>query len=61
MVTDLKGFVHWLDKADGEMVGRRKALGSRSYVQPQQLGMAALVSDAEGVVAALQALPEAGN
>ncbi len=61
VVTDFEGYVHWLDAGDGDIIGRRKALSNRSYVQPQQLDNTALVSDANGVIVSLQAPQNSAN
>ena len=59
VVGDLEGYVHWLNKADGEMLARYRPSQIRFISQPTVIGHIVLVNDISGQVFALSQDPNA--
>jgi outer membrane protein assembly factor BamB len=55
-VGDFEGYVHWLDRATGAVIGRAK-LGGRISAQPVAAGDLLLVSSDSGRIAAFRVTP----
>lgn len=57
VVGDFEGYVHWLDKADGSLVGRYKMSSEAIKAKPAADGDGVYVLDQDANLAALQASP----
>ena len=57
VVADLEGYVHWLRKSDGQLVGRLPVADLRVLAQPVIAGQTALVLDAGGQLIAVTRQP----
>lgn len=53
VVGDFEGYVHWFERADGRLVGRRPVMDLRILSQPIALQDRALLLDAGGELAAI--------
>ncbi len=53
VVADFEGYLHWFNRDDGELVGRIKFSGERSYVQPLVWQDAVLTLDENGLLASI--------
>jgi outer membrane protein assembly factor BamB len=56
-VADFEGYVHWFDKATGNLVARMQAGGSRVSNQPVVVGDLLLVINDTGQISAFRAAP----
>ncbi len=50
VVADLDGYLHWLDKSDGGLVGRIRTSEVRSYVKPLTWQASVLTLDRDGLL-----------
>ena len=53
VVADLDGYLHWLAKADGRLVGRIRTTSERNYVPPQVWGDLVITLDRSGFLTAV--------
>ena len=57
VVGDFEGYLHWLDRRSGELLGRTRAGGDRIGNTPVAVGGIVLVQDDGGTVSAFRARP----
>ena len=57
VVADLEGYLHWLDKSDGQLLGRIRPTRERNFVQPLVWGDAIVSLDRVGILSSVQHLP----
>jgi len=57
VVGDFEGYLHWLDRRSGELLGRTRAGGDRVGNAPVAVGGIVLVQDDGGTVSAFRARP----
>ncbi len=50
VVADLDGYLHWLEKQDGKLVGRIQTSDARNYVQPMAWQQSVLTFDKYGLL-----------
>ncbi len=50
VVADLDGYLHWLEKRDGKLVGRIRTSDKRNYVQPLIWEQSVLTFDKQGLL-----------
>jgi outer membrane protein assembly factor BamB len=50
VVADFQGYLHWLNKSDGKLIGRIRTTDQRNYVQPQVWGESVITLDRKGVL-----------
>ncbi|HUV23192.1 MAG TPA: outer membrane protein assembly factor BamB [Gammaproteobacteria bacterium] len=48
VVADYQGYLHWLNKSDGKLLGRIRTTSERNYVQPQVWGESVITLDLRG-------------
>ncbi|MCG6888113.1 MAG: outer membrane protein assembly factor BamB [Gammaproteobacteria bacterium] len=48
VVADYQGYLHWLNKSDGKLLGRIRTTSERNYVQPQVWGESVITLDVRG-------------
>jgi outer membrane protein assembly factor BamB len=60
VVADFQGYVHWLDKATGELAGRTRVGKTRVSNTPIVLGGLVIVIDDAGKISAFRATPIKG-
>jgi len=53
VVADFAGYLHWFDKADGNLVGRIQISESRNFVKPLTWNIAVLTMDKSGLLASV--------
>ena len=50
-MVDYEGYLHWISRADGRLIGRIRVGEARSYVQPMSWRDSALTLDKFGLLA----------
>ncbi|MFT5219975.1 MAG: outer membrane protein assembly factor BamB [Planctomycetota bacterium] len=50
VVADLEGYLHWLDRAEGRLLGRIRPTEVRNYVEPQLWQNALISLDKDGIL-----------
>jgi outer membrane protein assembly factor BamB len=48
VVADFQGYLHWLNKSDGKLLGRIRTTSERNYVQPKVWGESVITLDRQG-------------
>ena len=60
VVADYQGYLHWLSKADGKLLGRVRTTSVRNYVQPLIWGESVVTLDRDGFLVSVSPRKSSG-